>query len=117
MAVNRFSQLSITELSDEEKQTLVTLAIRILSSRHRRGRTIKDPQDTRNYAQLLLAERKNEVFCVLFLDNQHRVIRFEEMFFGTIDGASVHPRVIVGRSLELNAAAIGSTAIRWSSST
>ena len=45
-------------------------------------------------------------FDALFLDNRHRVIQVVEMFQGTIDGASVHPRVVVQRSLELNAAAV-----------
>ena len=47
-----------------------------------------------------------EVFACLFLDNQHRLICYEEMFFGTIDGASVHPREVVKRTLFHNAAAI-----------
>jgi DNA repair protein RadC len=47
-----------------------------------------------------------EVFAVLFLDNRHRVIAFEELFRGTIDGASVHPREVVRRALALNAAAV-----------
>lgn len=85
---------------------IIQRALAILAAKHQKGHSIENPADTRNYVQLLLAERKNEVFCVLFLDNKHRVLSFEEMFFGTIDGASVHPRVIVQRALELNAAAI-----------
>jgi DNA repair protein RadC len=46
------------------------------------------------------------VFGVIFLDNRHRIIAIEDMFFGTIDGASVHPRVVVERALELHAAAV-----------
>ena len=46
------------------------------------------------------------MFACLFLDNRHRVISFEEMFRGTIDGTSVHPRTIVQRALTLNAAAL-----------
>jgi DNA repair protein RadC len=46
------------------------------------------------------------VFGALFLDNRHRVLEVAEMFQGTIDGASVHPRVVVQRALEVNAAAI-----------
>jgi DNA repair protein RadC len=46
------------------------------------------------------------VFCCLFLDNRHRVIEFEELFRGTIDGASVHPREVVRRALHHNAAAL-----------
>ena len=48
----------------------------------------------------------HEVFGALFLDNRHRVIQVAEMFQGTIDGASVHPRVVVQRALEVNAAAV-----------
>jgi DNA repair protein RadC len=53
-----------------------------------------------------LASRDAETFCILFLDNRHRLIHFGEMFRGTIDGSSVHPREVVRRALELNAAAL-----------
>ena len=46
------------------------------------------------------------MFAALFLDNRHRVIRYEELFRGTIDGASVHPREVVKAALKLNAAAL-----------
>jgi DNA repair protein RadC len=49
---------------------------------------------------------EREVFGCLFLDNRHRLIALEEMFLGTIDGASVHPREVVKRALKLNAAAV-----------
>jgi DNA repair protein RadC len=55
---------------------------------------------------LKIAERKYEVFGCVFVDNRHRIIAFEELFRGTIDGASVHPRVIVQKALENNAAAV-----------
>ena len=67
---------------------------------------ISNPEDTRHYLSLKLAEREAEVFCVMFLTNRHRVIACEEMFQGTIDGASVHPREVVKRALQLNAAAV-----------
>ena len=47
-----------------------------------------------------------EVFAVLFLDNKHRVIGFEKMFYGTVDGAAVYPREVVRRALEYNAASV-----------
>jgi DNA repair protein RadC len=56
--------------------------------------------------QLVFESYRNEVFAAIFLDNRHRVLGFEELFFGTIDGASVHPRVVVQRALDLNAAAV-----------
>jgi DNA repair protein RadC len=55
---------------------------------------------------LQLRDRPYEVFACLFLDTRHRVIAFEELFRGTIDGASVHPRELVRRALEHNAAAV-----------
>jgi DNA repair protein RadC len=67
---------------------------------------ITNREDTRRYLRLQLAEREAEVFCVLFLTNRHRVIAFTEMFQGTIDGATVHPREVVKQALRLNAAAV-----------
>ena len=58
------------------------------------------------WRRLRLSERPNEVFVCLFLDTRHRVIAVEELFHGTIDGASVHPRVVVQRALESNSAAV-----------
>lgn len=53
-----------------------------------------------------LARERRELFACLFLDNRHRLIRFEILFMGTVDRASVHPREVLRRSLELNAAAL-----------
>jgi DNA repair protein RadC len=82
-----------------------------LARRHYReelsaGPAMKSPTATRNFLVAQLRDRPYEVFCVLFLDNRHRLIGFEEMFRGTIDGASVHPREVVRRALERNAAAV-----------
>ena len=59
-----------------------------------------------NYLQLLFADDKREVFAVLFLDNRHRLIATERMFFGTINGTSVYPREVVKMALAYNAAAV-----------
>ena len=48
----------------------------------------------------------HELFCCLYLDNRHRVLRFDEMFRGTIDGTSVYPREVVKEALVINAAAV-----------
>ena len=64
------------------------------------------PDQVRDYLQASLRDRQAEVFCVLFLDNRHRLICFEECFNGTIDGASVHPREIVRKAINHNAAAV-----------
>lgn len=71
-----------------------------------RGEAITDPSATGNFLRLRLRESLREVFACLFLDNQHRLIAYEELFFGTIDGASVHPREVVRRALGHNAAAV-----------
>jgi DNA repair protein RadC len=68
--------------------------------------TFQSPEDVKTYLSIQLAHLKQEVFAVLFLDNRHRLVTFEKLFFGTIDGASVHPREVVRRSIELNAAAV-----------
>ena len=79
---------------------------RHLSRTVKRGATLGSPEDTRRYVSTRLRGFPYEVFACLFLDNRHRVIAFEEMFRGTIDGASVHPREVIKRCLEHNAAAL-----------
>lgn len=71
-----------------------------------RGEPLQTPAHTEKYLRVRLRDYPYEVFAVLFLDNRHRVLAFEEMFRGTIDGASVHPREVVRRTLEHNAAAL-----------
>jgi DNA repair protein RadC len=70
------------------------------------GESFTDPDVTRQFLLLKLRDLQREVFACLFLDNQHRLIAYEALFFGTVDGASVHPREVVRRSLELNAVAV-----------
>jgi len=65
-----------------------------------------DPHTVSNYAKLQLGQEKHEVFMVLYLNNQHELIRCVKEFRGTIDGASVYPRVIAAHALEYNAAAV-----------
>ena len=66
---------------------------------------LTSPRDSAAFLKAQLAHKPYEVFGVLFLDNRHRVLSFEEMFRGTLDGASVHPREVVRAALEHNAAA------------
>jgi DNA repair protein RadC len=103
---NRFSHLGPDDLHEGEIRSLLDLALRVLAHRHRRGESLTSPEISRAYLRLKIAERKYEVFGCVFLDNRHRIIDFEELFQGTIDGASVHPRVVVQRSLEFNAAVV-----------
>ncbi len=70
-----------------------------------RGALLGNPEETRTYLSAQLRNHANEVFACLFLDSRHRVIAFEKLFFGTVDGASVHPRVVVSKALDHNASA------------
>ena len=74
--------------------------------RFNRHPVISSPADTRDYLAQRFVGMEHEVFCALWLDNRNRVIAFDPLFRGTIDGASVHPREVVKRALELNAAAV-----------
>jgi len=87
------------------------LAALELARRHyrealRAGPALNAPAATRQFLTAQLRDRPYEVFCCLHLDNRHRLIHFEEVFRGTIDGASVHPREIVRQALHYNAAAL-----------
>ena len=64
------------------------------------------PQVTKRYLIARLARQEREVFASLFLDNRNRLLAFEELFYGTIDGCTVHPREVVKRTLHHNAAAV-----------
>ncbi|MDU6409523.1 MAG: DNA repair protein RadC [Yersiniaceae bacterium] len=70
------------------------------------GDALHSPDAVTHYIQGILAQREREIFLVLFLDNQHRLIRHEEMFAGTIDCVEIHPREIVREAMKANAAAL-----------
>jgi len=90
----------------ESQQATIREAIGILETRLRTTKAFTSPADVRQFCQLHIAQELDEYFCCMFLDSQHRLIAFERLFRGTVDGASVYPRVVVRRSLELNAAAL-----------
>ncbi len=68
--------------------------------------TFSSPDETKQFLQLKLGEAEREIFACLFLDNRHRLIEYQELFYGTIDGASVHPREVLKAALKCNAAAV-----------
>lgn len=70
------------------------------------GDVLANPASTRQFLQMHLRDEPREVFAALFLDSQHRLLAFESLFFGTIDGAAVHPREVARRCLCHNAAAL-----------
>src|SRR6202050_4726147 len=83
-----------------------TAAREHMSYRVRRGTQLTSPKTTRDYLTLKLGTLEREVFAVLFLDKRHRLISYQEMFQGTIDGASVHPREVVKEALKQNASSV-----------
>lgn len=84
----------------------IEIATRYLEEGLQKREIFNSPEDTCHYLHARLRSRPHEVFACLFMDNRHRMIAYEEMFRGTINGTSVHPREIVKRALELNAAAL-----------
>ena len=79
----------------------------LMAQRFRPGTPVLTaPHRTREFLCLKLGALEHEVFAALFLDNRHRLIEYVELFRGTIDGASVHPREVVKEGLSRNAAAV-----------
>jgi DNA repair protein RadC len=70
------------------------------------GTAIRSPADTESFLKARIQHLDHELFCCLYLDNRHRILRFDELFRGTIDGTSVYPREVVKEALRVNAAAV-----------
>jgi DNA repair protein RadC len=85
---------------------VIAAAIRILERRIRHADCLASPQAVRQYLQLAIADREREVFVVVLLDAQHRVLAIEELFLGTLTQTSVYPREVVKCALRHNAAAV-----------
>lgn len=85
---------------------IIEVASAILKSGLIRGECLNSPKIAGEYARTQLGALEHEVFASLFLDNRHQLIAFEKLFTGTINSASVHPREVVKRTLEHNAAAV-----------
>jgi DNA repair protein RadC len=89
-----------------EIQAAAEISRRQLSETLKAGPSLTSPRATREFLSACLRDLEHELFCCLYLDKRHRLIQFEELFRGTIDGASVHPREIVKLALRRNAAAV-----------
>ena len=89
-----------------ELVAVLELARRALAAQLRERPALDTPQTVKHYLQLQLAARAHEVFAVLFLDSQHRLIALEELFRGTLTQTSVYPREVVLRALHHQAAAV-----------
>ncbi len=89
-----------------EIAAVIEMARRALAQPLRDAPVFDAPQRVKDYVALHLGARAQEVFAVLFLDGQHRLIALEQMFHGTLAQTSVYPREIVKRALQLNAGAV-----------
>ncbi len=87
-------------------QAVLEMARRHLHERLQRGDALTSPALTRQFLQVQLRDEPHEVFAVLYLDSQHRVLAFEPLFRGTLDSAAVYPREVVKRCLAHNAGAV-----------
>lgn len=89
-----------------ELAAVVEMAKRSLAQKLAEAPVFESPASVKDYVQLQLGKRPYEVFAVLFLDSQHRLIQLDEMFRGTLNQASVYPREVVRRAMTLNAGAV-----------
>jgi DNA repair protein RadC len=87
-------------------QAVMEMSKRVLHTELKRGLALTSPAQSKAMIACELRDEVREVFACVFLDNQHRVISFERLFWGTINAASVYPREVVRRALELSASAI-----------
>ena len=94
-------------MTNDEEDAIITLAVEILGRRMRvAGEVFSAPDSVKRFCQLKIGSREHEVFGVLFLDAQNRLIEFEEMFRGTLTQTSVYPREVVISSLRHHAASV-----------
>ena len=89
-----------------EAESVLSAAKEILATRIKHGDALSSPQTVRDYLRLLLHDREHEVFVVVMLDAQHRVLSTAELFRGTLTQTSVYPREVVKAALKANAAAV-----------
>ncbi|MCF7993435.1 MAG: DNA repair protein [Chromatiaceae bacterium] len=101
---NRFATLAPMDLSDGEKDSVIQLALRALETTAQH-QVFTDVESTKRYLQLRFAREPNELCACAYLDTHHRLIELAELFHGTIDGYSVHPRVVAQRALAVGASA------------
>jgi DNA repair protein RadC len=85
---------------------ILRMAHQLARQRLTKGRVLSAPEQVFSHLEMLLQHYEHEVFAVLLLDTKHRILGFHELFRGTLDEASVHPREVVKLALAHNAAAV-----------
>ena len=101
---NRFARLAPPDLTAGEKDSLIQLALRVLEPAVHYD-AFTDPESTKRFLRLRFANEPHEIFACAYLDTRNRLIELAELFRGTIDGCTVHPRVVAQQALLLNAGA------------
>lgn len=94
------------QVGSYDEDACIARALEILTNRVNRADCFTAPQLVKNFLTVRAAGLEYELFSVMFLDSQHRLIAFEEMFRGTLSQTSVYPREVVVRALRLSAAAV-----------
>lgn len=106
MKINSESSAAYSAKRNDDT-SIIEQAIKLIQSKLKTpGEALTSPDLVRKYLVLHMAQLENEHFSMILLDNQHKVIGFENIFQGTIDGSSVYPREVVKTVLEHNAAAV-----------
>lgn len=90
---------------EADEAQILEAARGLLSAHFARGKAMTSPELVKAFLQAQLAMRDQEVFAALWLDTRHRVIDFNELFYGTVDGAFVYPREVLRTAIKFNAAA------------
>ena len=90
----------------EYEQEAINIALSAIQQTLVNNNVMNSPKEVENYLKIKLAAEPDEWFAVMFLTSQHRLIRFEKLFRGTVNASHVHVRVIARKALELNAAAL-----------
>lgn len=97
--------LDLDSLTDAQVDVIVDLACLLMARRGQRDNGLSSPEDAKRVLRTFIGKEKHEVFVVIYLDIQNRMLGMFKHFQGTIDSAQVHPRVVLQKALELNAAA------------
>ena len=103
---NRFAGLGAKALNEAERESVVKLALEVMAAEVANGPVMTDDTSALRYLRLKVGGREREVFGCLFLTTRNRLIRDEELFYGSIDRSMVYPRVILQKALEHNASAL-----------
>ena len=96
----------MNKFTEAEKKTLARAARILEKAAKYETQTFTNPQAATDLLSYKLADKEHEIFSTLFLDTQHQLIEYREMFTGTIDSSAIYPREIAKKALQLNASAV-----------